>query len=365
MFQIVWLNLKINMKYNLLSVLLLSAIFYMLCIFGNEYIENYHLKSYMNTLDDSLYLIRSQDISRFDPKMEIGIIQESIPNNDETSESNACWYVNEFYSKNFIRNIRGSALNYQNGKREVLLYGKKFEKEYRIGDVIFLEGVSYQVVGFIPSYQPLFNLKFYGSVQLSGQSDQEYLMEAREMVEHYLTGPLNGNMYLVNDNSCQKGEQTGMVGGVIHFTIEKNYSDIDMVSMRNLKQILLDQIQYNSNFHMYGIILLFSVTVFIMVSMSFIQYKNCSQYMGVYALCGMSPRKYQFLSIMAWLVILSVAYFLDLMIYFVSGYGGDENAFFSPIKFIGLLAGVSMIGVYILNFALQKKAILDVLKVDS
>lgn len=374
MFQIAWCIFRINFKNSVLSIFLLLVVFYMTCISASEYIQNEYAKDYVHSLDDSLYFLPDSSGRIVGSEEEVGTIQMSIPSTDgNISGANACWHVNELYSRSCIHNVVGSPLNFQSGRKEVLLYGRDLQKRYSIGETISLDSTDYTVVGYVSTKEPLYSLNYgFSGKALEESSDRQDMEENVEWVESVLQYPLNGNMYLTNDGTADAGiADTGTAyhadcsGSIITASLAKRYSDEDMVSMKEIKKLLLDGIEYRGIFHMLSILLLAGMAVFVMLSMSIIQYRKSCEYMGVYRLCGMSNWKYHFLSVANWILSILTAFACDMILYAVFNGSNRGEVFFYPLQFIGGMAGVSIVVVCILNVWIQRKAVVDLLKADS
>lgn len=364
MFQIALRMFWMNFRNTVLTTFLLMVVFYMTCISANEYTRNYYAKKYVHSLDDSLYGLIDSSKLVTGTDDSVGIIQEDIlSTNGDTSGANACWHVNEFYSRTCIHNIIGSPLDFQNGRREVLLYGRDLQRKYSIGDTVSLDNIEYTVVGYVSTKEPLYNLKIgVSGEEMRDQSDRQSLVENTEWLER-LCYPINGNMYLANDGAVAR--KTRHLDCIVDGTLANRYSDTDIISMKEIKKQMLDAIEYQSVFHMLSILLLSGMAIFVMLSMSVIQYRKSYEYMGVYRLCGMSSWKYHLLSVANWILSLLAAFGSDMIIYSVIGHSDRETVFFYPVQFIGIMAGISVVIVCILNWFMQRKAVVEVLKVDS
>ena len=373
MFQIALSMFRINFKNTVLTTFLLTVVFYMTCISVGEYIQNKYAKDYVHSLEDSLYYLPDSPGQIVGSEHDVGTVQMSIPStNGDISGANACWHVNELYSRTCIHNIIGSPLNFQNGRKEVLLYGRDLQKRYSIGETVSLDHVDYTVVGYVSTKEPLYDLRYHFlGEDMVDQSSGQGLVEDTEWVEGVLQYPINGNMYLTNDGTVAANTDhtvtgdTDYIGFIINGSLAKQYSSADIVSMKEIKKLLLETIEYRGVFHMLSILLLLGMAIFVMLSMSIIQYRKSCEYMGVYRLCGMRIWKYHLLSVANWIISILTAFVFDMILYVVFSHSNREDVFFYPVQFIGMMAGVSIVIVCILNLWIQQKAVIDLLKTDS
>lgn len=363
MFRIIIRYIYVNRRNSILTIALFVMIFYLTGLMLDEQKKNLIERNYVNEWEDSWYFYQNSFLMKGDNQnIHFGYYRSATIQNDATSRYNACWEVNEYYANWFIKNVRGRSLDFHNGRKEVLLYGSDLEQENRIGQEISLGGVAYTIVGIIPFDQPLFSLQFspgngFDTDYFEGQRFDETV----ELLEKFLCYPYNGNMYIVNDGlGCEKANWT-MYGMVSANDENSPLHNQEAISIKRLKQIVLEGIGFRSRFSVFSIVLLIGLNLFVLLSMSMIQYQQCHANLGVYCLCGMGQIAYDFLCSLIWMVNILAAYFIDYIIVNLTS-GGIYGMSIYKAGFIGIMAGSSMLLICLWNFISYRKAVLEVLK---
>lgn len=355
-----------NIKLSILTVFLLSILFLIINISVDDFKKNMVEKEYIDSLDDSIaicpwkkkHLDMEVAAGRADGK-KIGYVKEYIVENDKTGQSNVCFAASEFYMKHFVFPFEGRIPDYQNGKKEVLLYGDKFKNMYHAGETIFLEGTAYTMVGYIPSWQPIYDFSSSSSDYMKTEllNNTEDAVSQLESVMGY---PFNGGMYIVNDSG--NWENTGQL--VLGFAVEnKNLEDEKIISMKDVKIFLNKAISLRSRFHTAYFILLTCMGIFVLLSLTVIQHIRCGTWFGVLRLCGMNSLKYYFMGIFIWCFQVLCAFIVNIFITFFQHYEERTmEVYATRIQILGSICGISMAVLSLFQIILSKKAVLEVLK---
>lgn len=341
-------------------VILLFVVFYMSNIVVNEYIRNDIERKYLDTIDDTLFMSFEKhknslmlDESRGD---EIGYVKLSIPRNDKTENSNACWMVSEFYYRHFLSQVvKGKGIDYGSSEKQVILYGSALIEENNIGDTLSLNGVPYTVVGCIPEEQPIFNLHSYSYDTVKDLPD---LSESPDCLLY----PYNDDMYLVND--CSAWEQySDLLFGCIMEQAGTGDSAQDWIAMKDIKKQAYRVLALRSRFSGTYIVLLAVITVFVLVSLSLLQFITFPNDKAVYLLCGMSSFRYYFMQFYLWLIILVSAGMLNfLVLILVGGFSFQPKYLTYSLKLMGIQMVFTLFLQFVIEVIQYKKLLVRALK---
>lgn len=346
-----------NRRNSIIMIALFVIIFYLTGMMLDEQKKNNIERAYVNEWEDRL--VYYHDITQADEKEQsshFGYYRSGFLQNDATSKVNACWEVNEHYADWFIKKVRGRSLDFHSGRKEVLLYGSDLEKENQIGGEISLSGVKYTIVGVIPFDQPLFSYQYWTDNTLSSEQNFD---EITELLDACLIYPYNGNMYIINDGSgC--AEENWNTYGIVSVKKVDDFPQKDAILIKDWKQILLKGIGWQSRFSVFSILLLLGLDLFVLASISAVQYQQCHASLGVYCLCGMGQIAYDFLCSLVWLVNILAAYSIDYMLVCMTS--GEMSV--HKAGFLGIMAGSSLLLILIWNFISYRKAVLEVLKTE-
>ncbi|MDE6567217.1 MAG: hypothetical protein K2K70_05745 [Lachnospiraceae bacterium] len=320
-------------------------------------------RSYLNTIDDTLLMSSQQNKNSLilDEKMrdKIGYVKFSIPTNNKTGNANACWMVSEFYYQHFLSQIvEGKGFDYHSSERQVILYGSDLRRENNIGNTLSLNGVEYMVIGYIPEEQPIFSLMGQGNYDSDTVRDLSSYSDSSECLLY----PYNGNMYFVNDCSAWDQSSVHLSG----YIIEQNETDIpgrDWIAMKDIKKNVYKDLKARTKFSGAYIVLLTVITVFVLVSVSFLQFITFPSDKAIYILCGISSLQYYFMQFILWGVILIAACILNFLVLVL-----DADFSFQPEYVTSLLRlmGIQMLFTLLLQFVIEiiqyKKLLVRALK---
>lgn len=359
-------RLIINYFYNhvrdiIFMVILLSVVFYLSNLVVNDYIRNDIERKYLNTIDDALFMSSAQNDDRLMPDEEmgdeIGYAKSFTPTNNKTGNDNACWMVSEFYYQHFLSQIvEGKGFDYRAGKKQVILYGSDLTQENNIGDILSLDGVEYTVAGYIPEEQPIFSLAVHYS--LGFLRDFSDLSDSLDCLLY----PYNGNMYIVND--CSAWNQDSALS--LEYIIEQQGTDAsnrDWLAMKDIKKRVYKELEWRTKFSLSYIVLLIVITVFVLVSVSFLQFITVPNDKAIYILCGMSSLKYYFMQFCLWLVILLSACMLNFFIIIIAGNFSFQTKYLTAsLRLMGLQALFTLLLQFIIEIMQYKKLLVRTLK---
>ena len=250
-------------------MLLLSVVFVMCGISYESFLTNQTEMSYTESLDDSIWIYPKDEISENQNKqMEISYAWQEIVELEK--ESYACFFLEQFLAENFLQELEGRGFSYEDGANEAILYGDTLHARYAIGDNIKLNGVSYRVVGKLPSYMPFWSF-FYYSHEI--ELDNAYMHA------------LNGNMCFINNKNAFQGKNVLCSNA---FCSQKITSLDSGISMKKAKETLLDEVKGKQLFEITSIILLFCLAGYFCLLISVIQYKKSGKLLGILLLNGMN-----------------------------------------------------------------------------
>lgn len=348
MYRLIMNYLYSHVRDIVFMVILLFVVFYISNMVLNEYIRNDIERKYLNKIDDTLLMSSEQNKNGMmhDEKMgdKIGYAKFFIPMNNETGNENACWMVSEFYYQHFLSQIvEGKGLDYHTSEKQVILYGHNLIKKNNIGDTLSLDGVEYTVIGYIPEEQPIFSLTAHYSYDLVRDlSDFSASLDC-------LLYPYNGDMYIVNN--CSAWDQSSAL--LLGYIIEQKgtgASDDDWIAMKDIKKHVYRDLEARTKFSRAYIVLLAVITLFVLVSVSFLQSITFPNDKAVNILCGMSSLKYYFMQFLLWSGILISACFLNFIVLMIDG-----NFSFQP-KYLTLslkMMGIQMLFTLFLQFVIE------------
>lgn len=357
----------INYIYNhvrdlIFMIILLSVVFYLSNLVVNEYVKNNIERSYLNTIDDALFMSSAQNETSLEHAEEmgdkIGYAKFLSATNNKTGNLNACWMVSEFYYQHFLSQIvRGKGFDYRNSEKQVILYGSDLRRENNIGDILSLDGVEYTVTGYIPEEQPIFSLAShfdYDSVK--DLSDLSHSLDC-------LLYPYNGNMYIVNDYSDWDQSSLRLFLGYI---IEQNETDTpnrDWIALKDIKKRVYRELESRIKFSRTYIVLLVIITVFVLVSVSFLQFITFPNDKAIYLLCGMSSLQYYFMQFFLWGVILIAACMLNFLVLVLDGdFSFQPEYLTSSLRIMGIQMLFTLLLQFVIEIIQYKKLLVRALK---
>lgn len=356
----------INYIYNhvrdlIFMIILLFVVFYLSNLVVNEYVKNNIERSYLNTIDDALLMSSAQNETSLEHAEEmgdkIGYAKYFIPTNNKTGNSNACWMVSEFYYQHFLSQIvEGKGFDYRNSEKQVVLYGLDLRRKNNIGDTLSLDGVEYTVTGYIPEEQPIFSLADYYSYDLV--RDLSDLSDSLGCLLY----PYNGNMYIVND--CSAWDQSSAI--LLGYMIEQKETDTpnrDWLAMKDIKKRVYNELEWRTKFSLSYIVLLFVITVFVLVSVSFLQFITFPNDKAIYLLCGMSSLKYYFMQFFFWGVILIAACMLNFFVLVLDGdFSFQPEYLTSSLRIMGIQMLFTLLLQFVIEIIQYKKLLVRALK---
>lgn len=299
---------KGNKLHSIYSIIILCLMFMLFMTYIDEVLQNTRLMTYAEYLDDSLYAINlSDDEDMHSLKNEFGndmsYAYMNILNDSKINESFACYHVNQFYSDNVIKIKKGRQLSYENNMKEVLLFGKRLQHYYDIGDSVILGDIEYTVVGYISSTGYLLDMFHTG-------------VNKESNIEDISTKSLNGDMFVTN--SCGlTGYHSEESFVKSNFIITNKYSDNykDAVSMRQIKNNTYKFIGQRKRFNMLGVVMLLALLMYSVLAMTVMQSKRCGKLLSVYYINGLGKRGYMFFSIITKSAIIICANGLYIFVY--------------------------------------------------
>lgn len=356
----------INYIYNhvrdlIFMIILLSVVFYLSNLVVNEYVKNNIERSYLNTIDDALFMSSAQNETSLEHAEEmgdkIGYAKFLSATNNKTGNLNACWMVSEFYYQHFLSQIvRGKGFDYRNSEKQVILYGSDLRRENNIGDTLSLDGVTYTVAGYIPEEQPIFSLAFhfnYNSVRdLSDLSDSL----------DCLLYSYNDNMYIVNDCSAWDQDYALLLGYIIEQE-GTDASDRDWIALKDIKKRVYRELESRIKFSRTYIVLLVIITVFVLVSVSFLQFITFPNDKAIYLLCGMSSLQYYFMQFFLWGVILIAACMLNFLVLVLDGdFSFQPEYLTSSLRIMGIQMLFTLLLQFVIEIIQYKKLLVRALK---
>lgn len=359
-------RLIINYLYNhvrdiIFMVMLLFAVFYMSNIVVNEYIRNDIERKYLDTIDDTLFISSAEHKNslRLDETMgdEIGYAKMFMPMNDKTENVNACWMVSEFYYRYFLSQVvEGKGFDYDSSEKQVILYGSDLIEENNIGDTLSLNGVPYTVAGCIPEEQPIFSLPLSHSYDSVG--DLPDFSESPDCLFY----PYNGDMYLVNDCSAWEQDSALLFGYITERTGTEDSAQ-DWIAMKDIKKKAYKVLALRSRFSGSYIVLLAVITVFVLVSLSFLQFITFPNDKAIYLLCGMSSLQYYFMQFYLWLIILVSAGMLNFLVLILAGGFSFQTGYLtSSLKLMGIQMLFTLLLQFVIEVIQYKKLLVRALK---
>lgn len=291
MIDIVIFFVKENIKSYVIAMVLLSILFVLCGISYESFLTNQTQMSYTESLNNSIWIYPSRVVSEEqNGHVELGrALQEIVEFNEEYY---ACIFLEEFLSESFLQGLEGRNFSYKEEANEVILYGDVLNTQFEVGENILLNGISYQVVGKLPSYMPFWNLFFYSS--------------DIEMSNTYMHA-MNGDMFFINNKNAFKGKS--VVSSNILCSQEMS-SWGEGISMKVVKERLFEEIKGKQLFEVTSIILLFGLSGYFCLVLSVIQYKKTGKLLGILFLCGINKMKsYLFLLVNSFFVIGGAIFF--------------------------------------------------------
>lgn len=378
MLKIMYYYIKENTVYYMIAAVLFFLLFVFSGIYMDELVVSRTELSYVDSLSDSLSIYPpdtniGQEQERLYQNKHIGYARLQTVENNDMGNSNACLAVDFFVSRQLFFGIKGRELSFSNGENEVILYGENLRKTYKIGEMVSLNGVEYTVVGYLPSYEPIWDMFYFqNAVNDTSQNNDTAIGSMNEAavrksetnvdMENMLTYAKNQNMYIINNENAFHSEEKIVKSCV--FTDGDIIKGKTAVCMENTKKELRKCLKEKLIFESVSILMLMGLAVYLCVAVSVIQHKKCVEMYAVFQLCGMQPAKYNIICTLLSFLVIAVSYFLYLMIYWIVVHREhfDGRLETGRLYFTGAVALVLIAILFLLNSVTNRKSALEVLR---
>lgn len=352
MLKIIVFFIKENMVYYMITAVLFLFLFFFTGMYMDEYIVIRTELSYIRALEDSLVVYtpdvaggsRGMDFKNNRRGEHVGYTNMDIVNNDDIKNSNACFAVDSFICKHFLFHVRGRGLSFESGENEVILYGEMLRQHYKMGDMVSLNGEKYKVVGYLPSYEPVWD--FNGNVPEDGKADA-------------LVYALNGNMYFINNEKAFTKDSAKVQSCI--FTDYEIRGWREGSSMKKTKKVMADYRKGQQVFEAAGIVMLTGIAIYLCIVTAVIQHTRCRNMHAVFQICGMHFMKYYMLCVINSVLAVSVSIFFYYMIYWIVVHREHIDIRLENIRlyFVGGVAVVLMIISILLNSFLNRNPVIE------